>query len=98
VQVLREPGHVECSPATTCVVTQGPAKGTLPFGELETREGRVQVRTTSRRRTVEIGDDRPVTCDDSQQLTLGDPLTTSDARPDGAGGTSGVLGGHQREV
>src|SRR4051812_21850184 len=98
-QVLCKTAQVQRSSSCPRVVTQGPAKGTLSLGELETREGRVQVRTASRRRAVRIRDDRPgvpwnardLACDDSQQLTLGGPFSTSDARPNWAGSALGVL-------
>jgi hypothetical protein len=96
--VLLQAGQVERPAGLRDIVSQGPGEGTLSLGELETRKGRVQVRTASWRRTVRIGDHGPLSCNDSQQLTLGSPLATSDARPDRAGGQIGVAWGHQRGV
>jgi hypothetical protein len=91
--VLLQSRQIERALGASGVIPECPGKGALSFGKFETREGRMQVRTTSRRRTVRIGNDRPagtgggrdLSCDDSQQLTLGGPLTTTDARPDGSG-------------
>lgn len=96
--MLLQASQVELPPGFRDIMSQGPGEGTLSLGELETRKGRVQVRTASRRRTVRVRDHRPVSCDDSQQLTLGGPPATSDARPDRAGSQIGVAWGHQRGV
>lgn len=96
--MLFQISEIELPTRSRDVVPQGPGEGTFSLGELETRKSRVQVRTTPRRRTVRIRDHGPVTCDDSQQLTLGSPCTTSDAGPDGAGVQIRVVWGHQRGV
>src|SRR5919112_2690848 len=66
---------------------EGPGEGAASYGELETVEGGVQVRPTSRRPSLRIGDDlsagAPVVDDDTQQVCLGRSLPASHAGADG---------------
>ena len=83
-------------------LSQGPGEGSFALGELETLEGGVQVRPTSRCGATRIGYDgrlatiRARSCDHPQQLTLGGPLAASDAGPDRT--DSSVTWSHQRRV
>jgi hypothetical protein len=76
--------------APGAVVPQCPGKGASSLSELETFNRGVQMRSTSRCGATWIGYDgravRVRSCDHPQQLTLGDPLSTTDARPDGYSG------------
>ena len=102
-EVLPQTGQAQRAARSSGIMPQGPGEGSLALGEFEALEGGVQVRSTSRRGATRIRYDGPRravrvrSCDHPQQLTLGGPLATSDARPDRAGG-SVVTWGHQRRV
>ena len=82
--MLPQPFEAERPPT----LSEGPGERSFALGELETLEGGVQVRSTSRCGATRIGYDEPFlavrarSCDHPQQLTLGGPPATTDAGPD----------------
>lgn len=104
-EVLSQRLETQCPwlSGASCIMPQGPGKGTCALGACETFLYGVQVRPPPGRSAGRVGRDGPSTvgvqpCDHPQQLSLSGPSPAADARADGSALAcrAVLLGNHQQ--